>query len=414
MELLNQPLTGQLGNRLIDWLDSGEYHTLNILVAFAKTSGVLRLKDALERFRNRGGTVNIHVGVDLEGTSYEALASLLLNSDSLVIVHAEKRQTFHPKIYCLLGEGENLLVVGSHNLTGGGLWTNFETSVIISVPSPTLSPAAFGSQLNKYTTSLASLNGSYMSINHLNDIDALLANGYVFKEVDEQVRLANAARTAGPRKRLFGNGAPAGIPQLAPPKTNKPIKSGVPGTAPAVPANPLPVLQSEDWQTIWFETRSMTGGSRNILDLSVKSLVSRGDPSGTPFDLGDPKYMRGSVSFFGMDPSATDQAKDVVLNFEGLDYVGNTILFPSGARANGTWRMQIKGVAASGRKITDAFRQKGSGYYLTDKIVAFKKIDADYFVLSVFPDGEIRRFETASKILGNNGATRTAKRVGLL
>jgi hypothetical protein len=42
VELLNQPFTGQLGNRLIELLDSPDYQTLNIAVAFAKNSGVLR------------------------------------------------------------------------------------------------------------------------------------------------------------------------------------------------------------------------------------------------------------------------------------------------------------------------------------------------------------------------------------
>src|SRR3546814_5769996 len=102
----------------------------------------------------------------------------------------------------------------------------------------------------------------------------------------------------------------------------------------------------------------MTGGSRNILDLSMKSLVTRGDPSGTSFDLGDPTFMRGGVEFFGLNPANTNQTKDVTLNFDGVDYVGNTILFPTGNHANGTWRLQIKGVSPSQVKITDAFRAK--------------------------------------------------------
>lgn len=124
MELMNQPFTGQLGNRLIDLLDSPDFHTLNIAVAFAKNSGVLRIKDGLKRFRERGGRVNAYVGVDLGGTSYEALTALLLHTDSLNVVHSERGQTFHTKIYQFSGSEKGLIVVGSHNLTGGGLWTN--------------------------------------------------------------------------------------------------------------------------------------------------------------------------------------------------------------------------------------------------------------------------------------------------
>ena len=95
MELMNQPFSGQLGDRILELLGSADYHTLNIAVAFAKNSGVLRIKDGLEKFRARGGTVNAYVGVDLGGTSYEALTALFLHTDSLNVVHSERDQTFH-------------------------------------------------------------------------------------------------------------------------------------------------------------------------------------------------------------------------------------------------------------------------------------------------------------------------------
>ena len=87
----------------------------------------------------------------------------------------------------------------------------------------------------------------------------------------------------------------------------------------------------------------MTGGSRNILDLSKKSLVESGNPTGTPFYLGEAGFMRGGVEFFGLNPTATDQTANITINFEGQDYLENTILYPEGNNANGTWRLQIKG-----------------------------------------------------------------------
>lgn len=412
MELLSQPFTGQLGNRLIDLLDSGKYHTLNILVAFAKTSGVLRIKAAIGQFRSHGGKVNVIVGVDLGGTSHEALTSLLTNTDSLAVVHSEKRQTFHPKIYHLEGSEGDLLIVGSNNLTGGGLWTNFESSLIVQTNDSEESSKVLNSQLRDYQKILSGLKDSCLNISDQSDIDTLLHNGYLLKEVDAQVRLANASRKMGPSKRLFGNGVPAPIPQLSaqPPK-------GPAGSKPAIMPSPSPtalLANPLDSQTIWLETRKMTGGSTNILDLSAKSKISLGDPSGTPFDLGDPKFMRGSVEFFGLDPSVTSHTKDIVLNFEGVDYEGNTILFPVGTKANGTWRLQIKGKSATGYKITDTFRIKNPKAYLAQKIVAFTRIDDGYYLLSVFSDTDLKRFEAASKILGYNGISSNARRVGIL
>jgi HKD family nuclease len=408
MELMNQPFTGQLGSRLIKLLDSKDYHTFNVAVAFAKNSGVLRIKDSLQRFRERGGIVNVFVGIDLGGTSYEALTALLLHSDSLNVVHTEKGQTFHVKIYQFLGADKGLIIVGSHNLTGGGLWTNFESSTFIPLDKSTADMAGLEKKLNDYFGELTSLNDSILSINAQDAVDKLLENGYVAKEVTEQIRLAKATKMSRTRERLFGNGIVAKLPNIAKPKTEDK------GINPDVSEAPTSVPSSGEDRTIWFETRKLTGGSRNILDLSKRSLIEFGDPTGTPFDLGEEDFMRGGVEFFGLGPEDTAQRKYITLNFEGVDYFNNTILFPEGSNANGTWRLQIRGVSSANVKITDAFRSKGEENFLVEKIVTFTKIAEDYYFLSVFAEKEIENFKAASQILARNGSTNNAKLLGVL
>jgi len=408
MELMNQPFNGQLGNRLIELLESQDYHTLNIAVAFAKNSGVLRVKDALDNFRAKGGKVNVFVGVDLNVTSYEALTALLLCTDSLNVVHSEKGQTFHTKIYQFIGMEKGLIVVGSHNLTGGGLWTNLESSALISVNNSSIEDTELLKSLKDYFAGLGSLNDSFMPIDSKDDIDNLLQNGYVSKEVNQQVRTARAVTEGGNQRALFGNGVPASLPRIRMPV--EATETEVSEVSPEQSIN----LQSREGETIWFETKKLTGGSRNILDLSMKCLVERGEPTGTLFDLGEPGLMRGAVEFFGINPSSTNSRKDITLNFEGVDYSGNTILFPTGDHANGTWRLQIKGVSSSEEKITDAFRAKGEDYYLVQKVVTFTKVEDDYYSISVFPESDLNDFEGASRILARNGSTRNAKRLGLL
>lgn len=419
MELMNQPFSGQLGDRLIELLDSGDFHTLNIAVAFAKNSGVLRVKNALENFRKGGGTVNVYVGVDLGGTSYEALTALLLFTDTLNVVHSEKGQTFHSKIYHFLGDSKGLLVVGSHNLTGGGLWTNFECSTLIPFEGSDTSLAHIQSTMDDFFTQLKSLGASLMPIGKQDDVESLLQNGYVIKEVAEQVRQSRAAKKEGAQKRLFGNGVKAKLPRL--PKSKDQGNAAYPNVAtPATLATSITIPDEDVGRTFWFESRKMTGGSRNILDLSKKSLVTYGDPSGTTFDLGDPKFMRGGVEFFGLNPADTNQTKDIILNFEGVDYSGNTILYPTGNNPNGTWRLQIKGVSALQAKITDAFAAKqedfadGEDYYLVKKIITFTEVEPGYYFMSVFPEAELPNFEAASQILARNGATTGAKKIGII
>lgn len=400
--LLNQPFNGQLGNRLIELLASPDYETLNIAVAFAKNSGVLRLKEYFQNFREKGGKVNVYVGVDLGGTSYEALMTLLLCTDSLNVVHSEKGQTFHSKIYQFFGENKGEIIVGSHNLTGGGLWTNFESSVNISIDMEANDNVQVTKEIKQYFDTLENLNDSFMPIKSKDDIERLLDEEYVSKEVTQKIRSKTSSSQNDNRAPLFGKGVPAPLPRILLPKPQ--IEK--------VQDDPLAEKDVSD--TIWLETRKLTGGSRNILDLSMRSLVEKGNPAGTRFDLGEVKYMRGGVEFFGVPPTATDQVKDIIINFEGIDYSENTILFPIGNNANGTWRLQLKGVSSSGEKITEAFRAKGVDYYLVQKIVTFSKIKDDYYSLSVFPDSELDNFKSTSKVLARNGATRSAKWLGLL
>lgn len=127
MSLINQPFNGQLGEILITKLQEN-YSRLTILSAFARNSGVLRMKPALERFKARGGNIQIFVGVDIQGTTYEALQNLLPLCDALYVVHSEdSATTFHSKVYLLENDTDIWMAVGSNNLTGGGLWTNFES-----------------------------------------------------------------------------------------------------------------------------------------------------------------------------------------------------------------------------------------------------------------------------------------------
>ncbi|WP_319772202.1 phospholipase D family protein [Breoghania sp.] len=408
MKIMNQPFSGQLGDCLIELLSSSDYHTLNIAVAFAKNSGVLRIKDSLSKFRGRGGVVNVYVGVDLGGTSYEALTALLLHSDTLNVVHSEKSQTFHSKVYQFCGENDGLLVIGSHNLTGGGLWTNFESSVHIPMSLKNAGECAIAKNVADYFEALAALDASFMPITSQEEIDKLLREGYVTKEVASLVRRASEAKKNSLRERLFGNGAPANLPLLAS------IEKEVSPPAVSATVEAATIDAGDGNQTIWFETREMTGGSRNILDLSKRSLVVNGDPSGTPFDLGEAKFMRGGVEFFGLSPTATDQIANITINFEGEDYFGNKILYPEGNNANGTWRLQIKGVNSSGQKITDAFRAEGEAHYLVRKVLTFTKVQGDYFYMSVFQESDIEDFKEASSILARNGSTSNARFLGLL
>lgn len=112
----------------------GSYHTVDAAIAFVKSSGVSHIRGALQHFLAEGGSARFAVGVDQQGTSYEGLSELwniLQGTGEIWINHDENWfVTFHPKLYLFTGEHSALLIVGSGNLTEGGLFTNDEATLI--------------------------------------------------------------------------------------------------------------------------------------------------------------------------------------------------------------------------------------------------------------------------------------------
>lgn len=416
MHLLSQPFNGQLGENLKEHLQSRKFDRLNISVAFAKNSGVLRLKKELEEFRKAGGEIRLFVGVDMNVTSYEALINLLPLASNLYVIHDEGGQTFHSKVFSFSGPREGLLIIGSHNLTGGGLWTNFESSIHTELDFNDPNHIQLQKSVDSYFNQLASLGGSVMAITDAATIDNLLIHSYVEKEVRAHVKKATQDTSPPKKTRLFNSGRRATLPPLGRFPTMSPASNADDSKTPQeqIPAPPISLETNSD-ATLWLETRRMTGGSRNILDLSKTSLLRKGTVRGTPYEHPNPNFMRGAVEFFGIASDDTDSTKKITINFDGVDYFGNTILFPTGDHANGTWRVQIHGVSKNGDKITSAFSEKAQdGYLLPEKIVCFSRIEADYFYLSVFDASELPRFISSSTVTAYNGRTARARLLGIL
>lgn len=137
MKTILQPFSEQrLGEILKTALsEQGQlWSSFQAAVAFAKRSGVANLQNELQGFVDRGGYVRMVVGIDQYGTSIEALSDLLItigNKGEIWINHdSNKYITFHPKVYLLEAESSALLIVGSGNLTEGGLYTNDEASLV--------------------------------------------------------------------------------------------------------------------------------------------------------------------------------------------------------------------------------------------------------------------------------------------
>lgn len=128
---LDQPSGKQ---RLADWLREGmrseRFQAIKVVVGFTKYGALARLKEVFESFRSKGGSIKAVFGVDLKGTSKQALSFALGNFDTTYVWHHPSVFiTFHPKIYILEGTRHAEICIGSGNFTVGGTETNAEAAV---------------------------------------------------------------------------------------------------------------------------------------------------------------------------------------------------------------------------------------------------------------------------------------------
>lgn len=106
---------------------------LDCIVAFAKYSGIREIQKSIQRAINRGMTARFAVGLSFHLTQPEALRALmaLAKSEGVELYLGKAKETFHPKIYAFRGVNGGSMIVGSANLTKGGLDTNHEASMLI-------------------------------------------------------------------------------------------------------------------------------------------------------------------------------------------------------------------------------------------------------------------------------------------
>lgn len=119
---------------------------INIAVAFLRKSGIGQILKALDyALTQNNAQVEIIVGLDFKTTDYVALHTLeeLRSEYSRFNYYCfgDKRDNFndlifHPKIYLFSATARYTSIVGSSNLTGGGLLSNFEINVIFRENKP--------------------------------------------------------------------------------------------------------------------------------------------------------------------------------------------------------------------------------------------------------------------------------------
>lgn len=116
-----------------------------IAVAFLKYSGVKVIQESLTLSLEKGGSFELIAGLDFKTTDPIAMKFFLdlkrQNPKVKFYCYGDKGKNktdivFHPKIYLFKNEREHSSIIGSANLTGGGLTSNFEVNTIFNEKSP--------------------------------------------------------------------------------------------------------------------------------------------------------------------------------------------------------------------------------------------------------------------------------------
>ena len=142
VKLISGPYgSSRLGDHLLRELADPKWTRLLASVAFVKRSGTSLLQRPLRDFSSRSA-VRITVGVDHGGTSVEGIEDLLgvlSATGALWVLHHppspghSAHHTLHPKLFMFDSANEAVAIVGSGNLTRGGLFGNYEAGVAISL-----------------------------------------------------------------------------------------------------------------------------------------------------------------------------------------------------------------------------------------------------------------------------------------
>jgi HKD family nuclease len=181
LELFTQE--NPIGYEISNCLKSGLYKNFKMVIAYAKFSGIGRIYEDISKFSDENGITEAIIGIDQNITSYQALINLSTLTDSNLYIHHDKGiSTFHPKVYLFGNTNIERVFIGSSNLTGGGLYSNFEVNAGLELDESQTSND-FRDQITNYWNNLISDSNTKKA--DLSFIQNLLESGTI---VDENQR----------------------------------------------------------------------------------------------------------------------------------------------------------------------------------------------------------------------------------
>jgi hypothetical protein len=227
--------------------------------------------------------VYVAVGLNERGTTVEALLRLLPAAERLHVFFKHPRQTFHPKIYWFeSADGAEwtaaTVIIGSSNLTRGGLFTNFESSLIAIIDRD----AASAEELD-LVASVSAEWDSFVGSPYAHIVDdqdavrSLFADGYLTSEA-----VVRRERRRAGRREI----ARAGLPTAPPPPIGARPFAPVEVPFPVGPPEPAPQPPREDVDLPGEPPLPDRFYVRTLTENDVRKLVGGGTGTFEP-DIGE-------------------------------------------------------------------------------------------------------------------------------
>ena len=392
------------GNFIIDSLESNNYRSFNAFVAFVSLGGLKNIIDQLIAFKQNGGAIRLYLGVNFNGTSKEALEKLIEHEIESYIVYSPNNVIYHPKIYAFEGNLLTRAIIGSSNLTESGLFQNIEASVCVDFNNnDDENGNEFLSDIYEHFNSIINLEHESCQRLTREILDLLVENKVVLPDAQNRAKNNKINKEFG-RKNFRSNSKL--LEKFGKIKPKRPPK----GYSKVITKEELIVEPDEKINVVyetaqlvagsmWIETGKMTGGSRNILDLSKTGELD-----------GVRKF--GSVSFFGLNPDHTAITKKIDLHLGGKIYKENPIFF---AEDNQNWRIQLKGETDDGEKLTTISKPHlGQNGGFVNKMLLFTKIDNKNFKLDILDSDDMEKLKENSSNWAKGGKGGIGRAYGII
>jgi HKD family nuclease len=304
-------------------LESPDYDQFRFSVAFAKSGPILRLALALKEWKQKNKTIDAIIGVDLLGTSRQALELALQTFSKVYVLHSDTHATFHPKFYLFSGDSRAVCYQGSHNLTVGGTETNLEGAVKVELDRPD-EETTFQQALSSWTSLLPAVCPMTQELDE-RLVETLLEAGIIF---DENV-------VAKPKQAKQNMVASGGVTPLA--VSAKLIKGLFPRIYPRPPSpiptqvfSVIPAVPQAQPGTQQAKTKSATLSAEALVIQIVphhngEVFLSKIAVNQNPGFFGFP-FTGSTTPKIARNPSYPQRIPDPVVNITVYDAAGNLAL----------------------------------------------------------------------------------------